>query len=118
MMLSLMISCTSPSPDSGCELVSTVPSYVPACSAVLALFPEESRLLVDDRLEAYLPPDLQSGTVYGGASGNALTLLLDEMLGDARTTTVVFGDGLTSAHIEASFESGSVSGVVHPSLQD
>ncbi len=118
MMLSLMIACTSPSPDSGCELVSTVPSYVPACSATLALFPEESRLLVDDRLEAFLPPDVQPGTVYGGASGNALTLLLDDLLGEPRTTTVVFGEGLASARVEASFETGSVYGVVHPTLQD
>lgn len=101
-----------------CELSSTYPGFVPQCQAVLAQFGEESRLQVDSRLTAFLPPDVQPETPYGGLSGNPLTILLDEELADPRESTVTFGPGLATARIVALFDAGEVSGVVQPTVVD
>jgi len=101
-----------------CELRSTVAHYDPACDTWLVLYPEEARIFVDEILVAYLPPDPQPDTVYGGQSGNALTVILDEELANARSSTVTFGPSLEEARLAFSFESGDVSGVVFPQLTE
>lgn len=108
----LLLACAEP-PAQDCSLRSTVASYEPECAdALLVLWPEESRLRVDDRVEALLPADPQEDTTYGGTSGNPLTFLLDEELADSRETTVTLGPGLTTARIDASLASGTLTGIV------
>ncbi len=117
-LLSLVVSsCASPEdPESPCELDSSYPGYTPECSAVLAQFPEESRLQIDGRLTAFLPPDVQPETPYGGLSGNPLTILLDEDLAISRESTLTFGPEFLSARLVAVFDDGEVSGVLVPTL--
>ena len=113
----LAVGCSSPEePAAPCELTSSYPGYTPQCSAVLALFPEESRLQIDGRLTAFLPPDVQAETPYGGLSGNSLTILLDEDLAISRESTLTFGPDFLSARIVAVFDDGEVSGVLEPTL--
>ena len=107
----LGLSCAEPLDN--CGLSSTVPDYQPSCEeALLVLWPDESRLRVDGRLEAVLPPDPQQNTTYGGTSGNPLTLFLDEELADAVETTVTLGPELATARIDARIGSGRIEGVV------
>lgn len=113
----LCVACTSPEDQTQpCELSSSYPGYTPECSAVLAQFPEESRLQIDGRLTAFLPPDVQAETPYGGLSGNPLTILLDEDLAISRESTLTFGPEFLSARIVAIFDDGEVSGVLEPTL--
>lgn len=119
MLFPSLCACNSPA-DTGqaCALESSYPGFVPECQAVLAQFPEESRLQLDGRLTAFLPPDVQPETPYGGLSGNPLTILLDEDLANPRESTVTFGPGLMTARIVAVFDAGEVSGVLEPTLVD
>jgi hypothetical protein len=113
------VACTSTDPPpEPCELNSSYPGYTPECSAVLAQFPEESRLQVDGRLTAFLPPDVQADTPYGGLSGNPLTILLDDDLAISRESTLTFGPDFLIARIVAVFDDGQVSGVLAPTLVD
>lgn len=113
----LGVACTPPEElATPCELSSSYPGYTPQCSAVLAQFPEESRLQIDGRLTAFLPPDVQAETPYGGLSGNPLTILLDEDLAISRESTLTFGPELLSARIVAVFDDGEVRGVLEPTL--
>ena len=108
----LLLACAEPAQPS-CDLRSTVPSYEPACEdALLVLWPDESRLRVDGRVEALLPPDPQEDTTYGGTSGNPLTLLLDEELADSQMTTLTLGPGRETARLDAALDSGNIWGVV------
>lgn len=117
MLCLLSLACTSPEDlKPPCELNSSYPGYTPACSAVLAQFPEESRLQIDGRLTAFLPPDVQAETPYGGLSGNPLTILLDEDLAISRESTLTFGPEFLSARIVAVFVDGEVSGVLVPTV--
>ena len=109
--------CTSTDPPPElCELNSSYPGYTPECSAVLAQFPEESRLQVDGRLTAFLPPNVQADVSYGGLSGNPLTILLDDDPAISRESTLTFGPDFLSARILAVFDAGQVSGVLEPTL--
>jgi hypothetical protein len=104
-------------PEEGCGLESTVGWYAPSCAAVLVRYPEETRLFVDDLLVGYLPAEVAPETVYGGTSGNPLTLLLGESLATARLSTVTFGASLTEVRIEADFSEGEVWGIVEAELR-
>jgi len=71
-----IIACAAP-----CEIGSNLPGYAPQCEgAVLALYPDESRLVVlgsqGGAMVAYLPPDL-SAQPYGGTTGRPVTVLVD-----------------------------------------
>ena len=105
-------------PEEGCGLSSTVADYSPRCEAALVLWPDESRLFVDDRLVAYLPPDPQPGTVYGGTTGRPITVLLDEQLAVSRATTVAFLGSLDTLRIDAQFEAGELSGTLDAVVEE
>ena len=76
----------------------------------------QSRLQVDGRLTAFLPPNVQADVSYGGLSGNPLTILLDDDLAISRESTLTFGPDFLSARILAVFDAGQVSGVLEPNL--
>lgn len=111
-----LIACTDGEP--ACELRSTVASYTPACEAWLVVYPEEARVFIDEVLVAYLPPAPQPNTTYGGQSGNAMTVILDEELANARGSTLTFGPDLGEARIDFRFDSGEVVGVVFPQIAE
>ena len=115
-MLWFLFSCSDP-----CSLSSAVPDFTPVCeSAELVQYSGESRLAVsgeDGVLVLYLPEDLESGTKYGGTTGNpllaVLTLTGREEVAFARMSTMTLDSiGPQEAELSLSldFDSGDVSG--------
>ena len=110
---------------------STVPGYVPLCeTSGLSLYPDETRVAVGGSggyLVLSLPPDLTSGVVYGGTSGNSLLAILtlqdsgsdadgevlSEELARTRTSTVrvgAVGDDVVELGLWLTFDVGEVTG--------
>lgn len=109
----LWLACAAPADTAApCGLTSTVPGFDPRCQAVLAHFAEESRLVVDERLTAYLPPDPTVDTTYGGLSGNPLIVTLDDTLAQDRESTVTLGPDGSTVRLQLVFETGQVSGLL------
>lgn len=103
--------------EQSCGVTSTVADYTPECAAALVIWPEEARLIVDDRLVAYLPPDVQPETVYGGTTGRPITVLLDDRLAEVRPTAVTFLGSLEEVRVDAVFADGEVYGTVSAAVE-
>lgn len=87
LVLSLLLSACAPD----CGVTSNLPGFTPVCEqAVLALYPEESRLVVlgmeGGAMVAYLPAPLVEGP-YGGTTGRPLDVIVDA--GDRQFTAGV-----------------------------
>lgn len=111
--LLLAPACTDASDPDACGLTTTLPGWTPACDASWDVYEEDALLEVDGRLEAWLPRPLEDVT-YGGQTGNELTLLFDGELASGRISTVRLADTQTTVRIEATFDAGTISGVVFP----
>ncbi len=113
----LLTACTGSAGD--CDVQSTVSGYESSCEGVLVLYLEESRLIVDGRLVAYLPADVRTETVYGGTTGNVMIMILDGVeVADGRTSTITFGSDLREVHVHGTFTSGSVVGILQVSVEE
>ncbi|MCP4808249.1 MAG: hypothetical protein GY913_27965 [Proteobacteria bacterium] len=115
--LLLALACTASEPVDTCGVETTIPGWTPGCEATLSLYEDDALLLVDDRLEAWLPRPLED-TSYGGQTGNDLTLLFDGELATSRISLVTLADEQTTVRIDATFSAGTVSGVVFPRVED
>ena len=114
--LLFLLGCVDGETVEGCGLDTTIPGWEPACSAVLIEYETDALVVVDDRLEAWLPQPLEDET-YGGQTGNDLTLLFDGDLATGRVSTVTLADGGATVRIDATFDAGTVSGVVFPARE-
>ena len=114
-------------PPLECTLQSTLEGFQPDCSAELVQYPQESRLALSGdsgTLLAYLPPELQPETIYGGTSGSPLIVILELALPSGvartlspieRTSTLSLIDlrvGSADLYLSLSFEEGALSGPI------
>ena len=118
--LPLLLALGACKPAEDCGMTSALDSFEPLCSGELIQYVGETRVFIygtGGTLTAFLPEEVAVG-VYGGTSGNPLTVILDQTGGEAlraddrlRTLTVArIAAGEAELRIIADFDGQAIKG--------